>query len=137
MKRLFLSVFLCLFLFVSKSVFATEIIEMRLASSSPDTVRFVAELSAESNPKVSRLENPPRLVIDFPKVNFSISARKQQFGKTGFVGGVRTGTPTSDTARVVLDLPQTNLTENLTIVSKKFYDSKQEILRTTPINIKF
>jgi len=85
--------------------------EMRLAVGSPGTVRFVAEVSSESNPKVSRLENPPRLVIDFPGVNFSQKAREQKFGKTGFVGGVRTGTPTPGTARVVLDLPKMQLTE--------------------------
>jgi len=90
---------------------ATDIVEMRLAVGSPDSVRFVAEVSDESNPKVSRLEAPPRLVIDFPGVTFSPKARGQKFGKTGFVGGVRTGTPTPGTARVVLDLPTTQLTE--------------------------
>jgi len=103
-------VFLGLFLLVSRA-FATEIAEMRLAEGTPGSVRFVAELTAENNPKVSRLENPARLVIDFPEASFSSKAKAQQFGKTGFVGGVRTGMPIAGTARVVLDLPKSSLTE--------------------------
>ena len=91
--------------------FATEIAEMRLAEGAPGSVRFVAELTEENNPKVSRLENPARLVIDFPEASFSQKAKDQRFAQTGFVGGVRTGMPTPGTARVVLELPKTSLTE--------------------------
>lgn len=96
---------------LSQPTWALDILNLRLGAATPHSVRFVAELSAESNPKVYRLENPPRLVIDFPQTTFSAKAKSQQFEKTGFVGGVRTGTPTPGTARVVLDLPKTSLTE--------------------------
>ena len=111
MKQGFWGVLFCGLLFWASGVLATEIAEMRLAEGAPGSVRFVAELTAENNPKVSRLENPARLVIDFPDVTFSPKAKSQQFGKTGFVGGVRTGMPISGTARVVLDLPKSSLTE--------------------------
>ena len=111
MKHWLFCVWLFLFLSVVPKGWATDIVEMRLATGAPDAVRFVAELSDQSNPKVSRLEDPPRLVVDFPGVRFSPSAQRQKFGKTGFVGGVRTGTPTPGTARVVLDLPKDRLTE--------------------------
>jgi len=111
MKSGFWSVLLCgLFLFIGQA-FATEIAEMRLAEGTPGSVRFVAELTDENSPKVSRLEGPARLVIDFPEASFSQKAKNQRFGKTGFVGGVRTGMPLAGTARVVLDLPKSSLTE--------------------------
>lgn len=111
MKRWVFVVGLLLCLMQSITAFATEITEMRLASQAANTIRFVAELSAECNPKVSRLENPARLVIDFPDTSFSAYARQQKLGSVGFVGGVRTGTPIARTSRVVLDLPATALTE--------------------------
>ena len=90
---------------------AAEIVDIRLASSGPESVRFVAELSAEASPKVSRLDNPARLVIDFPKTDFLKAVRQRKIGSVGFVGGVRFGTPIPGTSRVVLDLPANQLTE--------------------------
>ena len=90
---------------------ATEITDIRLASSTPETIRFVAELSGEASPKVSRLDNPARLVIDFPKTEFAKEVRQRKIGTVGFVGGVRVGTPVPGTSRVVLDLPANQLTE--------------------------
>ncbi|MBR6412288.1 MAG: N-acetylmuramoyl-L-alanine amidase [Alphaproteobacteria bacterium] len=111
MKWGFWGILFCgIFMLIGKA-FAIEIAEMRLAEGAPGSVRFVAELTEENNPKVSRLENPARLVIDFPEATFSKKAKAQQFGKTGFVGGVRTGMPLAGTARVVLDLPKSSLTE--------------------------
>ena len=111
MKKGFWGILFCGLLFWACGVFATEIAEMRLAEGAPGSVRFVAELTAENNPKVSRLENPARLVIDFPDVSFSQKAKSQSFGKVGFVGGIRTGMPIAGTSRVVLDLPKSSLTE--------------------------
>ena len=93
------------------SASALDILGMRLAANAPHTVRFVADLSAEANPKVSRLEKPPRLVIDFPGASFSKAVKAQKLAGTSFVGGVRTGTPMPGVARVVLDLPKDSLTE--------------------------
>ena len=111
MKHWLILLILSLCLTVSPVCSAVEITGMRLAEKSAGTVRFVADLSDESSPKISRLENPARLVIDFPQTSFSSAAKQQKLGKTGFVGGVRTGTPFEGTARVVLDLPASILTE--------------------------
>jgi len=111
MKRWFILLIGLLCFFVGTACGAVEITGMRLAEKSPGTVRFVADLSDESSPKISRLENPARLVIDFPQTSFSNAAKQQKLGKTGFVGGVRIGTPFENTARVVLDLPAIILTE--------------------------
>ncbi|MBQ7413696.1 MAG: N-acetylmuramoyl-L-alanine amidase [Alphaproteobacteria bacterium] len=111
MKHGWIAIGLFLMLLITGRAEAVEIMQMRLAAGTPDSVRFVAELSAEAAPKVSRLESPPRLVIDFPDTSFSQTAKEQKFGPTGFVGGVRLGTPFAGTARVVLDLPGIRLTE--------------------------
>ena len=111
MKLLWGAVGILLTFLIMGNAGATEITQMRLAAGAPDSVRFVAELSTETNPKVSRLENPPRLVVDFPNTSFSGAAKNQKFVQTGFIGGVRLGTPFAGTARVVLDLPNTRLTE--------------------------
>lgn len=111
MKRLIFLWATVLFLLINFPVCSAVIEELRLAQGTPDTIRFVAELSAENSPTVSRLEKPARLVIDFPKTTFSDKVKKQTFGKVGFIGGLRMGTPIAGTSRVVLDLPTTTLTE--------------------------
>ena len=111
MKRLIFLLGMIICLGLNFPTYSAVIEELRLAQGTSDTVRFVAELSAENSPTVSRLEKPARLVIDFPKTTFSSDVLKQNFKKVGFVGGLRMGTPFADTSRVVLDLPTTPLTE--------------------------
>lgn len=106
----FLVAFLLCFL-IGTTALAQEIKGMRLASSTADAVRFVADLSAEAQVLVSRLSNPPRLVLDFKNTTFSPLAKAQKFSPVNFVGGLRTGTPFAGTARIVLDLPNEALTE--------------------------
>lgn len=106
----FLVAFLLCFL-IGTTALAQEIKGMRLASSTADAVRFVADLSAEAQVLVSRLSNPPRLVLDFKNTTFSPLAKAQKFSPVNFVGGLRTGTPFAGTARIVLDLPNETLTE--------------------------
>lgn len=106
----FLVAFLLCFL-IGTTALAQEIKGMRLASSTADAVRFVADLSAEAQVLVSRLSNPPRLVLDFKNTTFSPLAKAQKFSPVNFVGGLRTGTPFAGTVRIVLDLPNEALTE--------------------------
>ena len=106
----FLVAFLLCFL-IGTTALAQEIKGMRLASSTADAVRFVADLSAEAQVLVSRLSNPPRLILDFKNTTFSPLATAQKFSPVNFVGGLRTGTPFAGTARIVLDLPNEALTE--------------------------
>ena len=106
----FLVAFLLCFL-IGTTALAQEIKGMRLASSTADAVRFVADLSAEAQVLVSRLSNPPRLILDFKNTTFSPLSKAQKFSPVNFVGGLRTGTPFAGTARIVLDLPNEALTE--------------------------
>lgn len=92
-------------------VAAVEISDIRLAAHTPTTVRFVADLSDETEVLISRLSNPQRLVIDFQNTTFSKEAREKVFQKTSFVEGLRTGYPEKNKARVVLDLPTFSLEE--------------------------
>ena len=62
---------------------ATDITTMRLAASTPDAVRFVAELSDESSPKVSRLENPRDWLLIFHKRDFQKGQRLSGLKKQG------------------------------------------------------
>ena len=110
MKRLyglFCLLFVCLW---PTLIIAAEIKDMRLAAYTPDTVRFVADLSQKAEANVFRLENPHRLVVDFEKSSFSPTARKKKLNGTGFIKSVRTGTPDPDKARIVFDLPSSPLT---------------------------
>lgn len=101
--------FLCLW---ATCVLAASVQDMRLSVKQNNAVRFVADLSSEVDASVFRLTNPPRLVIDFKKTDFSPKARRKNFGKTGFISGIRLGQPDKQTARVVLDLPADALTES-------------------------
>ena len=89
---------------------AAEIKDIRLAANTENTVRFVAELSKEVLPVVSHLKNPTRLVIDFPKIDFSSSLKKPV--PVSFVNAVRTGVPEKGVSRVVLELPENEVSEN-------------------------
>ncbi len=91
---------------------AATIQDMRLSAKQNNAVRFVADLSAKTDISVFRLTNPSRLVVDFKHTDFTEKARKRNFGKTGFISGIRLGHPDKDTARVVLDLPASELTES-------------------------
>ena len=79
MKRLIFLFGLIICLSLNFSANAAIIEDLRLAQGSADSVRFVAELSAENSPTVSRLEKPARLVIDFPETTFSSKVQKQNF----------------------------------------------------------
>ena len=81
----FLVAFLLCFL-IGTTALAQEIKGMRLASSTADAVRFVADLSAEAQVLVSRLSNPPRLVLDFKNTTFSPLAKAQKFSPVNLSG---------------------------------------------------
>lgn len=103
------------FLLLWTSVCYAQTIEgMRMSSTSTEGVRFVADLNQKADVKVFRLENPSRLVMDFSGTRFG---QKGSLSPTGFIKGFRTGNPDSKTARVVLDLPNFELTEKHFLLS--------------------
>ena len=91
--------------------FAQQIQDLRLSASDNQNVRFVVDLSDRAEIKLSRLNNPPRLVIDVENAPFSATAKAKQFEKKGFLSAIRTGTPTPNTSRIVLDLPSNDVEE--------------------------
>lgn len=103
-KRVFL-----LFLLLWGSVCSAQIIQgMRMAQTPSEGVRFVADLDQKADVKVFRLNNPSRLVLDFADTRFG---QTKSIPTAGFIKGIRTGKPNAGTARVVLDLPNYELTE--------------------------
>ena len=103
-KRAFL-----LFLLLWSVPLSAQTIEgIRMAQTPNEGVRFVADLDKKAEVKVFRLENPARLVMDFSGTRFG---QKNTISTAGFIKGIRTGSPNTNTARVVLDLPNFDLTE--------------------------
>lgn len=110
--RFFLGlVFIILTFFGIQSVSATTIQDIRIASHSPETVRFVVDLSNKAEAVVFRLKSPERLVIDFKNTSFNKANSARTIPATGFIKGARTGVPQKNTARIVIDLPPDQLTE--------------------------
>lgn len=100
---------LCLILTLGPAHAAT-VHDVRLAGYQPGVVRLVVELSAKTKASVFRLSNPSRLVIDFDNASFK-NKTPAKIPATDFIKNVRTGEPNAKTARLVLDLPDTALTE--------------------------
>lgn len=103
-----------LFLFlimISNFSFAQVIQNIRLAETPSDGVRFVADLDKKVDVKVFRLENPSRLVMDFAQTRFGKDVNNKDITTAGFIKGGRLGNPNTQTARIVLDLPNENLKE--------------------------
>lgn len=103
--------FLLFLMFMAAPVWAQQIQDLRLSANDAQNVRFVVDLSDRAEIKLSRLVNPPRLVIDVENAPFTTVAKNKKFEKTGFISAIRTGTPTTTTSRIVLDLPNDSITE--------------------------
>jgi len=108
-KKCFL--FLCFLMLWTPSVFAQKIQDLRLSVNDAQNVRFVVDLTDQAEIKLSRLSNPPRMVIDVENAPFEPGVREKRFLNTGFISSIRTGKPTPTTTRIVLDLPSDNVTE--------------------------
>ncbi len=108
-KKLFF--LLLYFMLLSTSACAQQIQDLRLSVNDPQNVRFVVDISDRAEIKLSRLSNPPRLVVDVENTPFSETALNKKFENTGFISAIRTGTPTPNTSRVVLDLPNDEISE--------------------------
>ncbi len=109
LKRCFL--FLCFLTLWIPSVFAQKIQDLRLSVNDAQNIRFVVDLNDQAEIKLSRLANPPRMVIDVENAPFEPGVREKRFLNTGFISSIRTGKPTPTTTRIVLDLPSDNVTE--------------------------
>ena len=108
-KKLFFS--LLYLVLLSTSACAQQIQDLRLSVNDAQNVRFVVDISDRAEIKLSRLTNPPRLVVDVENAPFSEVVLNKKFENTGFISAIRTGTPTPFTSRVVLDLPSDDITE--------------------------
>jgi N-acetylmuramoyl-L-alanine amidase len=69
----------------------------------PDKTRAVLDLDSRADYKLFTLDNPPRVVIDLKKSDLETKLQLDE-EHAGLIDGVRHGTPSKDTLRVVLDL---------------------------------
>ena len=90
----------------------TPIHDVRLAQNQTDVVRLVAETEKQPEFNVFKLNNPPRLVIDFPDAEFTKTVNQKQGLSAAFVNNLRLGNPTPKTCRFVLELPHPNIQES-------------------------
>ncbi len=97
--------------FWASTAIAQKVQDLRLSSNDAQSVRFVVDLSDKADIKLSRLSHPPRLVIDVENALFEAGVQEKKFVKTGFISSIRTGKPTPSTTRIVLDLPNDDVTE--------------------------
>ncbi|GAA0771498.1 N-acetylmuramoyl-L-alanine amidase [Roseibium denhamense] len=65
--------------------------------------RFVMDLDQQIDPSISALQNPRRLILDFPEVQFDIPAETGQTGR-GLVSNWRFGLFADGKSRIVMDL---------------------------------
>ncbi|MBP5344372.1 MAG: N-acetylmuramoyl-L-alanine amidase [Alphaproteobacteria bacterium] len=100
----------CLLILWTNSVWA-HIQDLRFSSDSDTKARFVIDLESKKDIALFRLGDPARLVIDVKNAKFVPECQTKQFTNTGFISGIRTGTPDGQTARIVLDLPNKNIQE--------------------------
>ena len=104
MRLLKYLLFICFFM-INSICFAQTIQDIRLATTPNDGVRFVAELDKQADVSVSKLSNPPRLVLDFKKAQFDAQVLQKKWPTVGFVNACRTGNPSNQLSRIVLDFP--------------------------------
>ena len=90
--------------FLAPSVLA-DILDMRIWQY-PDKTRLVFDLSAPVEHKVFTLPGPDRVVIDFTNVKMKVNTAAVGIAGTA-VSSVRTGAPTNNVTRVVLDVNET------------------------------
>jgi N-acetylmuramoyl-L-alanine amidase len=81
---------------------ATSLRAVALESSSDASARLVLSLAGGTSPKVFMLDNPERLVVDLPATRLATGVRLPQ--PTGPVKSIRSGTPSKQTLRLVLEL---------------------------------
>jgi len=86
----------------SLTAFAAEVSGFRVWTD-PDKTRAVLDLSARADYQVFTLQNPDRVVIDLSTSSLN-GALEFTPEHAGVISGVRSGTPSKDTLRVVLDL---------------------------------
>ena len=97
--------FFIYFCMMGSFCFAQTIQDIRLATTPNDGVRFVAELDKQADVSVSKLSNPSRLVLDFKKAQFDAQVLQKKWPSVGFVNACRTGNPSDQLSRIVLDFP--------------------------------
>lgn len=91
---------------------ATPIHDVRLAQYQTGVVRLVAETGAQPDFNVFKLNNPPRLVVDFPDTRWAQSVTTKEGLSVDFVNNLRLGNPTPQTCRFVLELPHPDIQES-------------------------
>jgi len=102
--------FICLLVLWTGCAWA-HVQDLRLSSESDKKARFVIDLENQKDVTLFRLGDPSRIVIDVKNATFMPACQSKQFTNTGFITGIRTGSPDGHTARIVLDLPNQEIQE--------------------------
>ncbi len=95
-------IFCIFFTGVSGSFAKNRGIVVRTGIQPMNISRFVFEMTEDASYKIIYLDNPKRVVVDFP--NIDVSNVSKEALKSGFISDVRIGSLDTKTSRVVLDL---------------------------------
>jgi len=100
-----------------------------------DATRFVLDLSATSTFHIFTLENPHRLVIDLPTVDWRLGEKTLAIGN-GIIQRLRYGQFKPDTSRIVLDLTVPVAVTNAVILPTASGDAYRLVVDMTPVGAK-
>lgn len=106
--RLFVSfVVMTLSLSLSIGAFAADpkVSDIRIGSNS-DMTKFVIDLNKQVNFTYMLLENPYRIVVDLPSVDWSVEGKNGRAKGQGLIKGYRFGQYKKNVSRLVIDLTQ-------------------------------
>ncbi len=95
------SYFLAIIIFSVSTVQAFEIENIRLGKH-PDKIRMVLDISEVNDFRAFVLQNPYRMVIDFPKFSWKINSIENAINAN--IKNIRQGKLTPDISRIVFDL---------------------------------
>ncbi len=97
-----------------------------------EVVRLTIALSRPVTAAASVMAGPDRVIVDLPSINFQIDG-KQGRKSAGFVSGFRYGLFMADRARIILDLAQPAVVENVSVkpVRGGFGELVVELKRTS------
>lgn len=80
-----------------------QAMDVRLGKPTPDVTRVVVDISEEMRFSLYTLDNPNRIIVDLPEVDWKLS-RDGVFGGGGIIRAMRYGLFQSGNSRMVLDL---------------------------------
>lgn len=112
--RLFLLVLAC-FVMSAASAWAKPVVTAARVGETPERTRFVLEISEDLPYRVFTLPDPFRVVLDLPEVAWSLPGDRQP-NPGGLISALRFGLFAPGTTRVVLDVTQPVLLQQVFVI---------------------